>query len=230
MHLESSPLDGSIHAPQPPARVRGSGVPLRGGPHWAAGTICAIFPSLRVSQAVQTHGATACIMHTSHRDMCARRLASDLSEDEYTSLAQTRRLLRSYLAFSERAAQAAGLEPRQYQLLLMLRGLTGDGVASVSDLADWLQVRHHSAVGLIDRMQARGLVERQSDPQDGRRVLLRLTPAGRAALRGLAVLHRDELRSVASSLVAALQTLLAASAGSVPSGPGVGVQLTGSRK
>lgn len=134
-------------------------------------------------------------------------MAPDLSDDDYSSLAQTRRLLRSYLAFSEHAALAAGLEPRQYQLLLMLRGLTADGVASVSDLAEWLQVRHHSAVGLIDRMQARGLVERQSDPLDGRRVLVHLTQVGRSALRSLAVLHRDELGRVASGLLKTFENL-----------------------
>src|SRR5919197_1840881 len=87
----------------------------------------------------------------------AARGARDLSDDEYASLAQARRLLRRYQAFSESAAAAAGLEPRQYQVLLMLRGLALDAEASISELAEWLQVRHHSVVGLIDRMEARGL-------------------------------------------------------------------------
>ena len=103
---------------------------------------------------------------------------ADLSDDEYASLAQTRRVLRRIQAFSERAAAGAGLRPRQYQLLLMLRGLAKDGDATVSDLAEWLQVRHHTAVGLVDRMVSRGLIERQSDPLDGRRVLVTLTNRG----------------------------------------------------
>jgi DNA-binding MarR family transcriptional regulator len=133
---------------------------------------------------------------------------SDLSDRDYTSLAETRRLLRSYLAFSEHAAETAGLEPRQYQMLLMLRGLGDDGVASVSQLADWLQVRHHSAVGLVDRMTDRGLVHRRRDAQDGRRVLVGLTPSGHSALKALAVLHRSELRRLAPGLLTSFAHLL----------------------
>jgi DNA-binding MarR family transcriptional regulator len=143
---------------------------------------------------------------------------SDLSDRDYANLAETRRLLRRYLAFSEHAAETAGLEPRQYQLLLMLRGLGRDGVASVSQLADWLQVRHHSAVGLVDRMTLRGLVERRRDAQDGRRVLVGLTPNGHSALKGLAVLHRSELRRLAPSLRTTIEQLLSG-AEARPDGP-----------
>ena len=140
--------------------------------------------------------------------MSVQLRAPDLSDDAYTSLAETRRLLRRIHAFSERAAEAVGLRPRQYQLLLMLRGLATNRDASVSDLAEWLQVRHHTAVGLVDRMVSRGLLERQSDPLDGRRVLVTLTDRGQMALRGLAVQHRDELQALAPSLVHALQHVL----------------------
>jgi DNA-binding MarR family transcriptional regulator len=132
----------------------------------------------------------------------------DLLDEEYANLAHTRRLLRRIQAFGERAAEAADLRPRQYQLLLMLRGLATDRDASVSDLADWLQVRHQTAVGLVDRMAGRGLVERRPDPDDGRRVLVTLTNDGRLALRELARQHRDELRSLAPSLVDALRHVL----------------------
>jgi DNA-binding MarR family transcriptional regulator len=134
--------------------------------------------------------------------------SSDLTDDDYANLALTRRLIRRYLAFSERAAESAGLEPQHYQLLLMLRGLTPRGGAGVSDLSDWLQIRHHSAVGLVDRMQARGLVERRADPHNGRRVLVTLTRQGRSSLRSLAVLHRDELLRLAPDLVERLQQLV----------------------
>lgn len=140
--------------------------------------------------------------------MSIRRLSADLGDDAYANLALTRRLMRRYLGFSERAAESVGLEPQHYQLLLMLRGLTPHGSASVSDLADWLQVRHHSAVGLVDRMQARGLVERRPDPLNRRRVLVALTRDGRSALRGLAVLHRDKLVRLAPDLVERLQLLV----------------------
>lgn len=136
---------------------------------------------------------------------------ADLSEADYASLADTRRLVRRYIAFSERAAQSAGIEPRQYQLLLMLRGLANTSGASLSDLADWLQVRHHSAVGMVDRMQVRGLLQRRPDPLDGRRVLVHITETGRAALRELALLHRDELRRIAPSLITSLRGLTPAS-------------------
>ena len=138
-----------------------------------------------------------------------RRTASpDLVSDEYANLAVARRLMRRYLAFSERAAASAGLEPQQYQLLLMLRGLTAHGAASVADLADWLQVRHHSAVGLVDRMQARELVERRSDRTDRRRVVVTLTPKGESALVRLAIVHRDELRRLAPALVMSLSQII----------------------
>jgi DNA-binding MarR family transcriptional regulator len=134
-------------------------------------------------------------------------MGADLSEAEYASLARFRYLLRRYLAFSERAATAAGLESRQYQLLLALRARP-HAAASVTELAEALQVQHHSAVGLIDRTSARGLVERQPDPEDGRRVLVVLTPTGRAALTNLAVQHREELRRVAPDLVEAIRDTL----------------------
>jgi DNA-binding MarR family transcriptional regulator len=148
--------------------------------------------------------------------MTAERAPRDLSDEDYASLAQTRRLLRHFQAFSERAASEAGLEPRQYQLLLMLRGLAPESEASVSDLAEWLQVRHHSAVGLIDRMEARDLVQRTTDPRDGRRVLVTLTRAGRAALRGLAVQHRDELQAIGPDLLETLRRVVEAQAARTP--------------
>lgn len=135
-------------------------------------------------------------------------MVAELNSQEYANLAQTRRMMRRYLAFSESAAESAGIEPQHYQLLLMLRGLTPDGAATVSDLADWLQIRHHSAVGLVDRMQARGLVERRAHPVDRRYVLVGLTSHGRAALRSLAVLHRDELLRLAPSLMQSLRQVI----------------------
>ena len=137
--------------------------------------------------------------------MLATPSSMDLTDEAYSNLALTRRLTRRYLAFNEQAAESIGLEPQQYQLLLMLRGLSPVGAAGVTDLTDWLQIRHHSAVGLVDRLQARGLVERRSDPIDGRRVRVSLTRRGRSALRELALLHRDELRR---RLVEQLQQLV----------------------
>ncbi|MCC6179215.1 MAG: winged helix DNA-binding protein [Chloroflexi bacterium] len=132
-----------------------------------------------------------------------------LTEPEYRALAQFRFQLRQFLHFSEQAARAAGLEPHQHQFLLALKGLGTDGAASIGDLARWLQVRHHSAVELADRVEGRGLVERTPDRADRRRVLVRLTPAGQEVLHRLSIEHQRELRSAAPALLASLGLLLA---------------------
>ena len=132
----------------------------------------------------------------SHYDMSGGMSSSDLTDDDYANLALTRRLIRRYLAFSERAAESAGLEPQHYQLLLMLRGLTPRGGAGVSDLSDWLQIRHHSAVELVDRLSEAGLVRRIPDANDQRRVLLSLTDLADGYLAELSAAHLDELSRI----------------------------------
>lgn len=118
---------------------------------------------------------------------------ADLTESEYRVLARFRFALRVFLRFSEDAAREAGVTPNQHQLLLAIRGFpTGD--PSVTDLAEWLQLKHHSTVELIDRAAEAGLLERQPDPDDRRRQLLVLTPRGSAVLASLSDAHRQELR------------------------------------
>jgi DNA-binding MarR family transcriptional regulator len=90
----------------------------------------------------------------------------------------------------------------------LLRGLGHNAAATVSDLAEWLQIRHHTAVELVDWMSARGLVERHAYPSDGRRVLVRLSTTGRDALADLALLRQDQLRQLAPTLVDTLRDLL----------------------
>ena len=116
-----------------------------------------------------------------------------LSDREYRSLAQFRHALRRFQAFSEQAARDAGLTAAQHQLLLAIRGHHRDG-PSISDVAEMLQIKHHSATELVARAAANGLVDRDGDPVDGRRVILRLTPEGKRHLAALSVAHRDELR------------------------------------
>ena len=113
---------------------------------------------------------------------------------EYRALAGFRRSLRVFLRFSEEAARAVGLTPAQHQLLLAVKGWSGPGAPSVGDAAAALQLKHHSAVELVDRAAAAGLVERRPDPADARRHLIGLTPAGEEKLAGLSSVHRDELR------------------------------------
>lgn len=133
---------------------------------------------------------------------------SDLSPEDYAALGELRYRIRRFLHFSEAAAHQEGLEPQQHQLLLAVRAL-GDGEGpTIGMLADHLLVRHHSAVGLIDRLEQRGFVERVRCSDDRRQVRVRLTAEGDEKLRHLSMIHREELRGSGPSLVQALRTLL----------------------
>jgi DNA-binding MarR family transcriptional regulator len=134
-----------------------------------------------------------------------------LSHNDYQALAELRYQLRRFLRFSEQAARSAGLEPQQHQLLLVIRGLPAEKQPSIVELAERLQLQHHSTVELIDRTVERGLLERCRDTDDRRRVLIRLTRQGKEVLEQLTVLHRTELRSTGPDLVQALQALIGTS-------------------
>ncbi|HEV2582722.1 MAG TPA: helix-turn-helix domain-containing protein [Ktedonobacteraceae bacterium] len=131
----------------------------------------------------------------------------DISPAEYRALAEFRYELRRFLHFSEEAARAAGLEPQQHQLLLAIKGLPEEKTASVGELAERLQLQHHSTVELVNRMAVRGLIERRRDEQDQRRVLVSLTAYGEEVLKKLSLLHRMELRNTGPSLVEVLNAL-----------------------
>ena len=137
---------------------------------------------------------------------------------EYRALAEFRHALRRFLAFSAEAARRAGVEPQQHQLLLALRGLTDGVPATIGALAERLGVRHHSAVELVDRMEARGLVRRTRGGGDRRQVLVRLAPHGRVLLRRLTLAHRAELGSIGPALVRSLGRLLRPSVAARPWG------------
>jgi DNA-binding MarR family transcriptional regulator len=124
----------------------------------------------------------------------------DLTDEDYENLLTFRAGLRRFLHWSESQARAAGLTPAQHQLLLAIRGHRGEHGPTVGDLADYLMLRHHSAVELVDRAAAAGLVERWGDEADGRVIRVRLTPDGEARLARLAPVHLDELRSLAPVL------------------------------
>jgi len=115
-----------------------------------------------------------------------------LRELYYQRLARFRYALRQFLRFSEDAARDAGISPGQYQLLLFIRSF-GDRPPIVADMAEKLQVRHQSAVGLIDRCERAGLVARRPDPEDGSRVRVALTAKGRRTIAKLVALHLREL-------------------------------------
>jgi DNA-binding MarR family transcriptional regulator len=129
---------------------------------------------------------------------------------EYQALAQFRFLIRRYLNNSEKAARSVGLEPQQYTGLLALRGLPPGQEPSIRVLAERLQIQHHSAVELVDRMEKRGLFRRERSHQDRREVHVYVTPRGERLLSRL-VRHRiAELRVSAPELAHALQAVLAA--------------------
>ena len=133
-------------------------------------------------------------------------VAPRLTAADYRALAEFRYQLRRFRGFSEQAARSAGLEPQQHQLLLGVKGLSGQPV-TIGALARWLQVRHHSMVELVDRTEARGFVRRERGEGDRRQVLVRLTVLGESLLSRLALVHRAELRVVGPALLRALRTL-----------------------
>ncbi len=118
-------------------------------------------------------------------------------------LALFRHRLRRFLRFSEQAARACGVTPQQYQLLLGVAGFTGRGWATISELAEFLQERHNTVVGLVGRAAARGLVRKENARTDRRFVRVTLTRPGAGILRKLAQLHLEELRQLRGPLARA---------------------------
>jgi DNA-binding MarR family transcriptional regulator len=130
-----------------------------------------------------------------------------VSDAEYQALAQFRRALRAFLHFSEEAARQAGLTPAQHQLLLAIRGNRSASPPTIGDIAEWMKLRHHSMVELVDRAEAAGLVRRVDDPDDHRRQRVALTPIGAERLAALSALHREELRRFREEGIASLEAL-----------------------
>ena len=118
----------------------------------------------------------------------------DLDDAEYRRLLQFRIGLRRFLHWSEEQAERAGLTPAQHQLLLAIRGHDGEQGPTIGDVAGYLLLRHHSAVGLVDRAEKAGLVQRQEDSGDRRVVRLRLTAQGSHLLQQLTSLHLEEIQ------------------------------------
>ncbi len=123
------------------------------------------------------------------------------SEDTIRNLAWFRYNLRKFLRFSEKAARQCGVTPQQHQLMLGVAGYTGRGTATVSELAEFLQERHNSVVGLVERAAQRGLVRKEHDTSDRRFVLVSLTPEGEQILARLTELHKEEVQSAQQALL-----------------------------
>src|SRR5512135_905230 len=130
-----------------------------------------------------------------------------LSKSQYEKLAEFRHALRQFLHFSEEAAHAAGITPQQHQALLAIKGFPGRDRVTVGELAERLQLRHHSAVGLVDRLAAEKLVARTPSAQDRRRVFVQLTRRGEQVLERLSSAHRQQLRGMVPELNLLLREL-----------------------
>ncbi|HEX4004330.1 MAG TPA: MarR family transcriptional regulator [Candidatus Acidoferrales bacterium] len=128
---------------------------------------------------------------------------------DYQALAGFRYEIRRFLNFSERAAREAGIEPQQHQALLALKGLPPWLAATVGALAERLQIRHHTAVELSRRLEAKGLLARTRSHSDAREVLLEVTPRGERLLERLSISHRDELSTAGIRLIRALRSVVA---------------------
>jgi len=120
-----------------------------------------------------------------------------LSTADFETLAAFRYTLRGFLAFSDAASARSGVTQQQYQALLAMKTHPGPAPLTVSGLAALLLIKHHSAVGMVDRLARLGMVRREASPGDRRKVALRLTAKGVRTTAKLAAVHRAELRRIA---------------------------------
>jgi len=136
------------------------------------------------------------------------KVSAGITTEEFRALAEFRYRIRHFLSEGDAAARAAGLEPQQYLLLLMIRGLPRGQEATIRTLAERLALKHHSVVELIDRLEAHGYVRRTRGHSDRRRVLVSLLPRGQRKLEDVARQRINELRSHGHELVQAIDQLL----------------------
>lgn len=131
-----------------------------------------------------------------------------LTLSDYQALAEFRYQIRRFLHFSEQVVKRSGLERGQYQLMLAIKGMPAGIRPRIRELANRMEIRHHSAVELVNRLEARGFVHRTRAQDDRREVLLALTPKGEKVLGELALHHHNELRSAAPDLVTSLRRIM----------------------
>jgi DNA-binding MarR family transcriptional regulator len=125
---------------------------------------------------------------------------NQLARSQYETLAEFRYALRKFLRFSEEAAQAAGVTPQQHQAMLVIKGFPGRDQITIGELAERLQIKHHSTVGLADRLVLENYARRVPDEKDHRQVHLALTPRGEAVLEKLSAAHQEQLRRIGPQL------------------------------
>jgi DNA-binding MarR family transcriptional regulator len=127
---------------------------------------------------------------------------------DYHTLAEFRYEIRRFINFSEQIVRAVGLEPQQHQALLAIKGLPAHCAPTVGVLAERLLIQHHSAVELMNRLEAKGLIRRARGAADRRSVLLALTSQGEKLLRRLALVHRVEMKTARAKLLEALTNVI----------------------
>ncbi|MBV8260653.1 MAG: MarR family transcriptional regulator [Paraburkholderia sp.] len=130
-----------------------------------------------------------------------KKSARDLEKADFEQLSEFRYQMRRFERFSEQAAQAEGITPLQYLLLLHVKGYPGRSWATIGELAERLQAQHHGVVALVTRCEAIELVERRVSERDRRQVEVHLLPAGEKLLARLAALHRAELKSLDGAFI-----------------------------
>lgn len=128
------------------------------------------------------------------------RQSLEITKRHYETLAAWRHALRRFLYFSQEAAREAGIPPQQHQALLVIKGMVGREYATIGELAERLRLKHHSAVGLVDRLSQRQLVRRRPSAKDRRRIEVQLTTRGEALIERLSAVHLRELRQLRPEL------------------------------
>jgi DNA-binding MarR family transcriptional regulator len=151
---------------------------------------------------------TICFLRAFGPDGNHRGSMKKLTLSDYQALAEFRYQIRQFLHFSEQAVKEAGLERGQYQLMLAIKGMPEGVRPRIRELASRMQIQHHSAVELINRLETGGYVRRKRARNDRREVLLALTPKGERVLAELALHHHEQLQSRAPTLVTALRRLM----------------------
>ena|ERR1017187_4354243 len=134
--------------------------------------------------------------------------AEDLAPEDYRNLAEFRRQIRQFVSFSEGIARQHGIEPKQHQLLLTIKGLPENVKPTIGEIASRLFIQHHSAVELVNRLVDAGFVVRVRGKEDRREVLIRMTAAGTALLRKLSLAHKLELKRSGPALAKALNSVI----------------------
>ena len=138
---------------------------------------------------------------------------SAITKLEYEVLAEFRYTLRRFMRFSEKAVKEVGITPQQHQALLAIKGFPARDQITIGELSERLQIKHHSAVGLLNRLEAEKLITRSPAQKDRRKVIISLTEHGLLILERLSDIHREELQRLSPQLRSLLKGINKLSAG-----------------